>query len=362
MQTGVISAENFSQVLRGLSQKRKHGVLEIQYAEKRVDVSFVQGKIVEANLFDVNPVHEVVGMLRAAGLISGDLDVGWDQSYDAVFKAIAARDPELGVVEEITFKRVVKHRILDLLYCVVANEGGYYNFRTVMVECSKHFSPSISVGQLLLDVVSLQTEGDKFNQVCREGVTLSRSTEERPEGLTDEEYAIFDTLKESLSLEELRLKSLLSLYHFQESVLSLISRGVVSLSEHGVVSEKLLGENFLSNLDSSIDDVFASLDEDPEAAESDRDLEDASVREARSERTAEVGEDIDQAADTESDEDSDEYEEEEVSPSLKVRIGLLSFRLLNQNWVPHTITVLALLAGCVVPFLSWGKIFAKFGY
>ncbi len=367
MQTGVISQENFSQVLRSLSQKRKHGVLEIQYAEKRVDVSFVQGRIVEATLFDVNPVEEVVGILRSAGMIKGELESGWEVSYDALFQAFASRDPGLGVVEEKVFARAVKHRVLDLLYGVVAKEGGYYNFKTMMVECSKHFAPSISVGQLLLDVVALQSEGHKFSETFKEGVILkrdvARAAQMEGSSLPEEELAIFEALSEDLSLEELRLKSLLSIYHFQESLRSLHTRGLIAVSEVGVTSEKLLGTNFLESLDSSIDSVFASVDEATDQLETlgEDELEEEESVTARARSEQAEGEELEEG-DEEFGEEDEDGEYEEVKPNLKVRLGLISYRLLNKSWVPHTLAVIGLLVGVVVPFLFWGPIFKPFGY
>jgi len=367
MQTGVITSENFSQLLRSFSQRRKQGVLEITYPDKRLDISFVQGRIVEAILNGENPVTLVAQLLKQAGIIQGMPAEGWEESYESLFRLINDGSAD-HLVEETLFSRVVKHRVLDQLYMLRAEEGGYYSFNSKMIEHSKHFAPSISVGQLLLDFVALESDKSALAQLFPAGCSLSWNSMELSDGLAEEEAVLCGLMSSPISLAELRSRSLLSEYHFQEGLLGLQRRGMLRIAAAVEAGERSdLSAGLLADLESSIDAAFGAVGGLSDSASENAaagELQDFESSNAADQPAEQIGDEEFEEGEQDGEELDEEDEDDDygVAPNARARFGLVSFRILNMNWIPHTVVLAFVLAACLVPFFFWTRMFWTFGY
>lgn len=262
MHTENHSVEDFTQNLRSLSQKRKQGTLELNIADKQAHILFVAGKVVEFFYFGSNPVIELAQNLLQAGFITNsDLQGAWSQSYSQLYTNISAKiDPE-------TFRLAIKHRVLNHLYRLNQTIINAQSFKTQMIDLDKQFSPSISIGQLLLDFVALSDDAENFNATFRSEEIILK-VKDHP-SLTAEEKLICTCLGSENKLEVLQTKSLLSTYHFREALISLLQKGVIAKQakiERSAKTEEpkqtlhknVIDHKIFSALDSSIDAAFAS--------------------------------------------------------------------------------------------------------
>ena len=72
MQNGTLTFESLTTLLRGLSQKRRQGVLQINLGKKQLELSFSNGKIVEVRSSLKPILEEICQRLLKAHKISLD--------------------------------------------------------------------------------------------------------------------------------------------------------------------------------------------------------------------------------------------------------------------------------------------------
>lgn len=255
MFSGVLSGENLSQTLRDISQRRRQGVLEVSVLDQQYELFFVQGRVVDVHKAGQNLCEEIVQCLKRIGT----LPENWED-YDAT---LAYRDLYLFInskgylADEEFFKVVLKHRLLDQLYAVCTANSGFFSFKVKMVEYDKELCPSISVGQLLLDLVAFETDLPKFKDMFQDDLRVVAEAG-NPGSLSEEEKLIVDLLHEALKVSDLRARSILSAYHFQETLLSLRDQKIIRLSDEQSVAAELGFDldGLSSSLDSVIDESF----------------------------------------------------------------------------------------------------------
>jgi hypothetical protein len=330
MQSGVLSADNLPDVLRGISQRRRQGVLEIQGSEGITTIRFVQGRVVEAFSSRLTPVQECIEWLQWAGYPVKDPKDYTEVNYQELAIRLQAELKADLSVSTTLLAHVVKHRVLERLYKLDVGTGSLYSFKVQMVEQEKGFSPNISVGQLLLDLVELNAERDHFySRFPDTAIVRALCT---PADITDEdEGVIIRSIGAGCSLAELERKCLLSSYHFKHALLSLHTAGKIEV----VASNQMQADTHSavdSFVTSSVDAAFS-------------DAHDAGQR-GSSEGTLEslVGEDGTGSSE---------------SPARGLALQMLSARMLQSSAVPRALGVLFIVVGLLGPFILWsGIIFA----
>ena len=244
MQTGKLDIDSFSQLLRGISQRRKQGALEITLGENIRTVYFISGKIVEVRDGEENnEAKEISDLLFSAGAIDKlPEDVS---TYTAVYDQIEA------FVPKDVFERAILHRVLDKLYEIDLKQSAYYSFSVQMVDVDRDYTPAISVGSFLLDLVSLDEQQQRVINFIGDD-EISRANKEPLDTLSDKELLVWEYIEEPVSLEVLKQKTMLSSFAINETLLNLLDKaeifaGDLKQSDMGSV------ENIVSALDQAAD-------------------------------------------------------------------------------------------------------------
>lgn len=326
VQSGVITDETLGDVLRSISQRRRQGVLEINAPNAVIRIQFSLGKIIEVIIGDENPLDEIVGRLATAEVIPSGFVVSSEENYSDLFVSLMNFGPSL--LDEDVFGRAVKHRILDTLYMLELGLGALYSFKVEIVEGDKQFSPSLSVGQILLDIVALHSEDEEFDSIFPPNFSVV-PIERAPANLSDDEHLLMTLLEDGpLSTRKLRERSLLSLFHFREALLSLKTAGCVDRGED--LLEKALGG--LGELETHDGAVLAgeiSLSRDDSALEA-----------------------------------VDLYVEAPgkgvPTRSAKTKLTALSVSLMSSSWIITTVTLCFVVASVIAPWFLWSATFQAF--
>jgi Domain of unknown function (DUF4388) len=237
--TGILNPENFADVLRQISHRRRQGMLEIAFADLRVKIAFYNGKIVEVYRGSVPPLEEFIEWLITAQVLPKEFDSSSVKRYSDLYIVSQSLNSEaLRPLDEKSFRSLLRHRTMEKIFKLQLQQGAIYTFQPELVEIDPDFSPSISVGQLLLDMVALESDEEKFDQEFTPHLVLSRTEKPLTAQLTLDERYIVDLLKESSTVESLAQRSLMSSYHFRETLINLKSGGFIVVGAKGKVSPK----------------------------------------------------------------------------------------------------------------------------
>ncbi|MEZ4753214.1 MAG: DUF4388 domain-containing protein [Bdellovibrionota bacterium] len=246
MQTGKLSSESFPQLLRGISQKRKQGELELSFGENVRTIYFISGKIVEVRDEGVSEIEEVAEILYKSKLIS-EIPEGLS-SYPALYSSIESE------VARPVFERAILHRILDKLHEVDLSKGGFYSFSVQMVDVDRDFTPSVSVGAYLLDLVSQDEQEARLSAEVADEKLLA-SSKSPSSDLKADDLLILESLSNSKNLSELKQATMLSTFTLHKSVLELIDKKYLVLTSKSVEqpSKKIMKESADPKKDFNID-------------------------------------------------------------------------------------------------------------
>lgn len=379
MQSGVITPENLGQVLRELSQKRKSGVLGITVGECQWQLKFVRGRVVDMLNGSEPPLTGLAQRLQRAGYIEGDVGEFLStlpaslegERYQTLYHVLN--------MDQEAFKLAVKHQVLDALYTLDLQQGAYYSFKMQMVEFDKEYCPSLSVGQLLLDLVELPVELERYTSTFSDDDFIVRTPGD-PAPLSAEEQAVFDLIEKASSLDELFAQSMLSQFHFLEAVLALYDQGAVAITDsestHSAGSDESGTQGGVDL--SMVDDLVAALEDsiDSSFEEALAESDDHENVEERSEVTpdlklvktsaplVEAGSTAG-VADHEDeqiliDEVSAEEFDEDVQISFRNRTDLLNMRLLHSQLVPLLVLSVFMMVAFLAPLFYWGRLISLF--
>ena len=335
MQTGVIDSDSFSQVLREISQRRRQGILELHYPDKETHISFIAGKIVSVDIAGRNSASELSDKLKFAGWIQDTIEV---ESFSELFSGLV----EAGCsISEGEYQRIVKHMILDKLYSLEMSSGAYFTFKTCMVKAERDFLPSISVGQLLLDLVAIETDTNRFSEIFSAENVVSKEVEE-DDILSEEESILFNLIDGKRKIEDLREQSLLSVYHFQDALLAMHERGLVRVSAGQVMLDRQKGGEFdgslIDQLDKSIDDIFATnTDNSTNEDESCVEVTDKSCGAEGRTSCADIAD-------------------------LRLRLNVVNAKILGSSWLTNSVAIIFLFSALLIPFLLWTHIYEYFSF
>jgi hypothetical protein len=318
MQTGVISSDTFSKVLRDFAGKRRQGILEIQSADRRFEIVFSQGKIIYADcVLETSPCGTTLLFLAAAlKQRFGFHDAENCSDYKALFSLWLAQSTD----EEHArwhFAFYLRHAVLETLYSTLDHQNGYFAFRHETISDELELLPSLSVGQILLDMVSL--EAGEFEGIVAEDAMLSLSGEYLGTPSEEERVLLGILEKGPQNLKKLQAESGLSSFHFGSSILS--------LSERGILEERDLQDCH-------------------------NDENDSSMHVQGGDRASHAEGDIVLTGDEEA------LTEEELS--LAESVYVWNMRLVYDNRVPALMSLIFMAAVLILPILYWGKIWALF--
>lgn len=355
MQSGVISSENMADIFRGISQRRRHGSLEIKYHDCAVEISFVNGKIVDITSAGISAQLEIVQIFTAAGLLKDDAD-GCPNTYAALFDWLQGRADKDVLIDPGLYRRVIKHKVLDKIYALNLGESAYYTFKVEMVDCEKDFLPSISVGQFLLDLVALESEKARFESIFPAGCYL-RAGELADIALSEEEQSIYKEAKAGCSLVELKPRCMVSAFTLQEALLSLHDRGVIFVSNEAPKQARAESPKY--------DDLLSALNDATESIE-------AMAAQALVEEIGEQANGV--AVDSTEPEKvplakakpvargqgavrrhvaTEIVEEIVVDEERSVRLRILNTKMLHSATVPRICVFVLLSFGVLAPWLFW---------
>lgn len=226
MQAGFISGDNLSQLLRDVSQRKLTGVVVIKYPKYSVTISLIGGRIADCERSDKNALQEIIKHLKASRAIPKDYATEADNLTKLCNSLCAGGNGGVFVQRDI-FLRAVHHRVFDALYDLAAAGTGQFTVAQKMVELDRELMPSLSVGQLLLDLVELQQNVERFTKLCVPGLVV-KSTPNHNAALSEEEELLAQLAKNGEEIGELRARSLLSRYHFQSGVISLLEQKILT--------------------------------------------------------------------------------------------------------------------------------------
>ena len=353
MLSGLLAPDTLSVALRDISQRRRQGIIEITMGEERLEVLFIQGRVVDALSSARRPVDELYRRLCNAGFASPGLKFeGGETAYSALFSQIRAEARARQELDEKTFKLALKELILSELYALWMGKEGFFTFHARMVEGERDILPSISVGQLLLDVVAIEPAAEKYKALIGEG-TIIQKAQASGQVLSPEEEILIALVGESCALKDLEQRSLLSLYHLHEGMASLIERGVLKVEAAKAADKHGDVDMLMAALEKTFDSVFEPLPEEAELAEKGPAAETSRGREAPAAQGFQAKS---PAAAPQAEPQEDESEEEiGAGPRFSIFSWILWFNsaLLQASWVPDLMTVLIVAAALLAPFVFW---------
>lgn len=332
MLSGSLNSENLAQTLRDISQRRRQGVLQVEFSEQKLEILIVQGRVVDVVDLACSPVSEVLTQLQRSGL--ADSEIQYEPgllTYASLFELL---QKSATPVDQQSFKQVLLHRVLERLYDLDSRTGGFFIFQMRMVEYEREYAPSVSVGQLLLDLVALKNDRPKFQQLFHKGVRLEQ-IEGAGASLSSEESYVWNLIQNGIDFETLKRRCYLSSYHLQDALLSFASKNLLSLSQVQRKAEGLNLDSIADAFDQQIDSVFdgatpaAALGSAPGSVLLDQ----------------MVGEQLPRAS---------------FSQRVKTRINLWNLKLLHASWIPGAISFVFLLAAALAPFFLWGEVLRDF--
>jgi len=355
MHTGVLNSDNLASVLRDISQRRRQGTLAINLLNRQIEILCVQGKIVEAIEVGISPVAELAEILVNAGRLA-QAPAKTPENYKALFQMMNA-GPE-GVFDEALFRQIVKERVLNKLYSLDVKAGAHYGFQMQMVEYDRDLCPSISIGQLLLDMVALESDKERFLNVF--GNNEVQLTGLEGGTLSPEECVVLEAVGAGASVDEIARLSMLSCYHLQDAMLTLYDAKMIKVAPARASGDE--NENFddmLSAFEQSIDQVFDGSTEEA-VEESELSLKDAIK--ARQQQNPSILPDESESIDEESGSESEVEESAwQGMAAWQSRMRLLSVRLTQSPRVVHAFVLSFLVAAALLPLVVWGNVFGMFG-
>lgn len=223
MQAGVISEENLAQILRGISQKRRHGVLEVHAGDRVIEITFFQGKIVDVLNRRAPLARRVAERLVRRGLLAAGEWVSAIEKSEQLAEHIRQTGDRVPS-ELLVLAR--EQQALDDLYRLELVDGSYYHFRVEMVAGPEEGELQLSVGQLLLDLVAIKESKVAFGVQFPEDLVLQRN-QEYQEPVDAAEHDILGLVDGESSLVELRAHSLLGKLLFEETITRLVACGAL---------------------------------------------------------------------------------------------------------------------------------------
>lgn len=225
MLAGIIDGDNYSSVLRDIAKQRRHGVLGLRFSDHYSDLFFIQGKIVDIKIEGQDRSAQVENGLVELGLLSAAKGVG---SYLELWGALEASGQATARRE--IFIRLVEIAIMDSLLQIKWAAGALFEFKVQSLQVEKDIYPTISVGQLLLDLAAIETTSDRFGQLFPSNVVIaSLGNDVADQEFNQTQARILSCLDQPKNLARLKLEALLNDSQLQEALLDLYDRAAIKV-------------------------------------------------------------------------------------------------------------------------------------
>jgi len=240
MLSGAISAENLSEVLRSLSQRRRNGALEIVLDDEKFEINFDGGKIISVGSENLPIGDRIRQRLIAAGILSKRDNLVLAESYataEELFDAVVVTR----TVSKEDFIKAKNAVELDILHSLKHIDRGEYLFTPKVVRAGDGLSLKLSPGQLLLDFVDIDVHEARFRKVFGDFNATDVVVHPLDDGdvsLTFSESEVWDSLSASDCLQELKQKCLLCEYELRACLLSFYDRKLVSIEALKEISKQ----------------------------------------------------------------------------------------------------------------------------
>lgn len=229
MVSGSVNRDSFGSVFRSLSQRQRHGILSVRTDFGSFNIAFQEGKIVFIERDEDLRSAEVCRKLVEGGLLAEKVVQAVSNSKVASQKLYELLVGKKYVSEE-DYCLAERAYDFDLLHSLRLLREGEVEFtpRLIRLDASRGFS--VYPGQALLDMIELEGDEERFAALF-EGISSQTIRVRRSGSLscrpTAEEMRLYQSLTAEMSVRELFRRSLLSRYHFVESLLSLCEQGVI---------------------------------------------------------------------------------------------------------------------------------------
>ncbi len=223
MYSGTASRDELTATFRTLSQKRRQGVLTIASGEEVYIIAFHNGKVVDVERSGENKVHTLLEKfvhLRALSEMVAEVIGETVQTIAELYDATVKKE----YLSHQHFVRA-KHSIeMNHLYSLRTIGAGTFEFIPKIVHADPVFGISISAGQLLLDMVELDTEEKRFQGAFQDEKVLVVDTSIHGQ-LSSLEEETFQAVSDIHScLDDIRKKTILTEYELRQGLLSLYEK------------------------------------------------------------------------------------------------------------------------------------------
>ena len=352
MESGIVDQERLAQLLQNISQRRRSGVLELLLAEGPASIFFHLGKIVDFIPPGLSDGVEVLRRRLVAAQLLPDTAAFKTVKYPEFQQKLQAASLGERVTEAEFLSFAVQQTILDGLYSLNIVHNIHYSFRAQMLDPNEYPAHPISVGQLLLDYVSLEATRDRFASLFSEGQLVRQAKEGSP-SFSENEEILFDLLagKGEVEPAELRSYSLLSSYHFEEALLGLYDQGFVVAVPR---KKRATAPTPVEELP-SLEAAAAALDAAIESEEKELEEQQTVLAAAGA-----IPEEAQPTGDSELEAAAVLEEPAAVGLPWQVRLKLLNSQLLQREWAPRLVALLFFVLALFAPFLFWQSVFSIF--
>lgn len=223
MYASELNKDTLITMLQTLSLRKRHGILEVVTEDDTFQISLTDGCIVQVNQNSLNMTQALCERLVSAGYLEEKV-LGVLQSHslapDQLREVLVMQD----YVSEDTFFDAFRAVQSDCLYNLRHLQQAEAKFAPQVVRVPKELSLNIYPGQLLLDLISLQLEEEKFVSLFGYADTDDVQVYpkgECPPGLTKDEREVWEKVAEGWNVSSIMSESLLNVYEAREALLGL---------------------------------------------------------------------------------------------------------------------------------------------
>jgi hypothetical protein len=341
---GIATYENIQQALRHNSGRKRSGSLVLIFPQTPLGVQFHQGRVVGVSEGEALMLKALTQRLEKAGLLGENIELPASHPREA-FEKLKIAVPS---IDAETFRFAWRHAILDCLYgnlskSKLAATPCTFEFRAGMVPYDSELSPTISVGQLLLDLTALEDEEQELSKRYAADVTFQSNAVSSP-ALTLDERWLAKACATPATISDLAQRSLLSKVALRQALQGLWERGLLKQCEKRIEVKpaEVLGDDAFEAISGAIDKTFSEALAAPSAPlpqEQAPVIEE--IKSAPQKEAASVAEPKPKTP-------------EPVVPQQKERSGWGGNQyFLRASWVPLLVFWLFLIALCVLPLYFW---------
>jgi len=233
MQQGYLTTDNFSDVLRDISQRRRTGLLVLHTGQESQQVQFWQGKVIDVDLGQEPGPQKLYLKLKKAGFISdGSLEFS---AYHKLFEYLSSQAESAHLFDEEFFQQSVRHFLFDELLALQLDHGTRYEFVNRGLDEGIDTRSHLSVSQFLLDKSLVEQELPALEREYRSDFMITPAGQQ-PADLDDECGLVYSILGDGLSVERLLGCCTLSRFHTMFAMKRLQVLGHIILENPAVAS------------------------------------------------------------------------------------------------------------------------------